>query len=153
MSKIIALDTTPLGIAAQLPGRPDVDACQQWISNCIAAGHRIIVPEIADYEVRRELTRAGKTAGVGRLDLFNSAQSDRLVSITNAAMRLAATLWARARNHGYATADPKALDGDVILAAQVLTLGYPIADVIVATENVGHLSRYVTADDWQNIVP
>jgi hypothetical protein len=39
----------------------------------------------------------------------------------------------------------------MILAAQVLTLG--AADVVVATTNVGHLSRFVPTDLWQNVVP
>jgi len=44
------------------------------------------------------------------------------------------------------TADPKELDADVILAAQALESGG-----IVATENVGHLGRYVTAKSWREI--
>jgi hypothetical protein len=39
----------------------------------------------------------------------------------------------------------------MILAAQALTLG--VADVIIATTNVGHLSRFVPADLWYNIAP
>ena len=38
----------------------------------------------------------------------------------------------------------------MILAAQALTLGAP---AVVATGNLAHLSRYVTADLWQNIAP
>jgi len=41
------------------------------------------------------------------------------------------------------------VDGDVILAAQATTLG--VADVVVATTNVGHLSRFVAAEIWQQI--
>lgn len=44
------------------------------------------------------------------------------------------------------TADPKDLDGDVILAAQALESGG-----IVATDNVGHLGRYVTAKNWRDV--
>ena len=65
-------------------------------------------------------------------------------------MRLAADFWAQARNSGQQTAPNPALDCDVILAAQALALGVP---VVVATGNVGHLSRFVTAELWQNIVP
>jgi hypothetical protein len=28
-----------------------------------------------------------------------------------------------------------------------------VADVVIATTNVGHLSRFVRADLWQNITP
>jgi hypothetical protein len=45
----------------------------------------------------------------------------------------------------------QALDGDVILAGQAMTL--PISDVLIATTNVGHLSRFVPAETWQNIRP
>jgi predicted nucleic acid-binding protein len=153
MSRVIFLDAGPLGQVSQRKGVAYADACQQWIADCITAGHRIIVPEIADYEVRRELVRSGKTMGIARLDFFNSAQPDRFLPITTLAMRLASDLWAQARNRGWATADPHALDGDVILAAQALTLGISPADIVVATTNVAHLSRYLTADTWENITP
>jgi hypothetical protein len=39
----------------------------------------------------------------------------------------------------------------MILAAQALTLGAPAVDI--ATSNVGHLSRFVPAELWQNITP
>jgi hypothetical protein len=54
---------------------------------------------------------------------------------------------------GRATADPKALDGDVILAAQALLSGIAPADFVVATSNVAHLSRYVPAELWNAITP
>jgi hypothetical protein len=65
-------------------------------------------------------------------------------------MRLAAELWAQARNAGLPTGSSAALDGDVILAAQALTLGGPI---VVATGNPTHLSRFVPAEDWTAITP
>jgi len=61
-------------------------------------------------------------------------------------MLRAAELWAEVRRRGRPTADPQALDGDVILAAQTLSIGGR-----VATENVGHLSLFVEAADW-NVV-
>jgi len=48
-------------------------------------------------------------------------------------------------------ADPKELDGDVILAAQVVTCGMLPADVVVATTNPVHLKRFVDADLWTNL--
>ncbi len=66
-------------------------------------------------------------------------------------MRKAAELWAQARQSGRQTAADPALDGDVILAAQALTLGLP--QVVIATTNVGHLGRFVPAELWQNIIP
>ncbi|WP_343217810.1 hypothetical protein [Halotia branconii] len=66
-------------------------------------------------------------------------------------MLLAAELWAEARKTGQPTADAKALDGDVILSAQARLLGSKVAEVIVATTNVAHLARFITASDWQSI--
>ncbi len=68
-------------------------------------------------------------------------------------MRLAAYLWAQARRTVHSTADPKAIDGDVILAAQALTRGIGAASIVVATTNPGHLSRVVASDLWENIKP
>ena len=102
--------------------------------------------QIADYEVRRELLRAGKTRGLARLDLLKNTLD--YLPLTTAVMLKAAELWAQARNQGTPTADAKALDCDVILAAQALT-----ENGIVATENVGHLSLFVEAKDWRDILP
>jgi hypothetical protein len=33
--------------------------------------------------------------------------------------------------------------------SQAITLGVP--DVVIATTNIGHLSRFIKADLWQNI--
>lgn len=46
---------------------------------------------------------------------------------------------------------PDALDGDVILAAQALLVANEGNEVIIATTNVGHLSRFVDAREWQDI--
>jgi hypothetical protein len=68
-----------------------------------------------------------------------------------AAMRQAAVFWAQARQQGQPTADDRALDGDVILAAQAITLG--VTDVVIATTNVGHLSRLAPAALQPAITP
>jgi predicted nucleic acid-binding protein len=115
----------------------------------VLAGVNIFVPEIADYEVRRELLRANKASGLARLDSL--AGLVNYLPLTTIALRQAALFWAQARQQGYPTADDKALDGDAILSAQAVTLG--MADTVIATTNVGHLSRFAPADVWQNIHP
>jgi predicted nucleic acid-binding protein len=152
MSGVILLDSGPLGLVTQRKGKsPEVDACRQWLSDCITSGWTVYLPEIADYEVRRELNRAGKTTGLTRLDTLATVAV--YLPLTTDAMRLAADLWAAARNNGWATADPKALDGDVILAAQALTIIPTPSNLLIVTENVAHLSRYVPAQDWRVITP
>ena len=106
-----------------------------------------MVPEIADYEVRRELLRARRAEGVARLDAL--IKQVEYLALTTLAMRQAALFWAEARQQGRPTAPDPALDGDVILAAQAATLGR--AGVIVATTNVRHLSRFVPAELWPDI--
>jgi hypothetical protein len=69
--------------------------------------------------------------------------------LTTAAMRRAAELWAKARQQGQPTAGDKTIDGDVILAGQLLALEDPTA--VIATSNVGHLSRFVPAKLWSEI--
>lgn len=69
--------------------------------------------------------------------------------ITTTAMRQAAVFWAQARQQARPTAPDLALDADVILAGQAVTLRE--TNIVVATTNVGHLSRFVPADLWRNI--
>lgn len=153
MSRTIFLDTGPLGILTNPRRPPETVSALTWVITMIRAGHRFIVPAIADYEVRRELERAAKTAGLAALDAWNSASPDRYLPLSDSALRLGATLWARARNSGTATADPKELDADVLIAAQALDMGLPRSEFIVATVNVGHLALFVPADRWANIAP
>jgi hypothetical protein len=68
-------------------------------------------------------------------------------------MLKAAELWAAARRAGIPTAPPDALDGDVILAAQAILSAGAGNIVTVATDNVGHLARFVDAQSWEKIVP
>jgi predicted nucleic acid-binding protein len=147
----IFLDSSPLGLISRPAKSPQVIAIVDWATDCLAAGHEIYIPEVIHYEIRRELIRAKKSSGLRRLERLKSAF--RYVPINTAAMTLAADLWAKSRQSGFTTGDPKKLDIDVILAAQALTLGVPLNDLIVATENAKHLSRFVSADEWQNIRP
>ena len=64
-------------------------------------------------------------------------------------MLKAAEYWATTRGAGRPTADEKALDGDVILAAQSAALVQPGDELVVATTNVGHLSQFVDARSWR----
>jgi predicted nucleic acid-binding protein len=141
---IILLDGGPLGLVSNPKATEAGRECREWMRSLIAGGVRICLPEIIDYELRRELLRANKTQGLARLDLLKN--SIHYLPITTPIMLKAAELWADVRRRGLPTADSKALDGDVILAAQALA-----ANGIVATENVGHLSRIVSAKHWRDI--
>ena len=148
MTLHILLDSHPLGALSH--PRPDVGIAQ-WVAACRTVGYEIYVPEVIDYEVRRELLRANKSVGIRNLDALKSAL--RFLPITSLAMLLAAELWATSRRSGFPTGDPKKLDIDVILAAQALTLGVPPGDLIVATSNVGHISHFAPAALWSDVKP
>jgi predicted nucleic acid-binding protein len=149
VSAIVFLDAGPLGMLSNPKHPAPVVACRRWATALQAAGRRVVVPEITDYEVRRELLRANKPVGIALLDRL--AQQLEYLPLSTNAMRKAAELWSLARQQGKPSAADHALDVDVILAAQALTFGSP--PVVVATTNVGHLSRFVPAELWQNIAP
>ena len=151
MVQAVFLDAYPLSLVTQRRGKSaEADACQSWMTGLFDAGIPVCVAEITDYEVRRELIRSGKTEGVSRLDILQGVVD--YLPINTEAMLRAAEMWAEARNRGAPTADTKAIDGDVIMAAQILTCGLPAEEIIVATTNVRHIARYVNADVWRNIV-
>jgi predicted nucleic acid-binding protein len=87
-----------------------------WLRSLVSNGTEVMIPEIADYEVRRELLRADKLKGLERLDALKSLID--YIPLTTRTMLKAAQFWAQVRKQGRSTADDKALDGDIILAAQ-----------------------------------
>src|SRR5580693_2484529 len=90
--------------------------CKTWLKRIVLRDVLVYVPEIADYELRRELLRMKSSESIKRLDEMKARL--RYAPITTEAMLNAAALWAAARNAGRPTADDKALDADAILAAQ-----------------------------------
>jgi hypothetical protein len=85
---------------------------------------------------------------LARLDDLGQALG--YVALSTPMMRRAAQFWADARNAGLPTAADHALDGDVILAAQV-AVSADDQDPVIATTNVKHLERFVTARLWRDI--
>jgi len=148
--KHILLDSSPLGTLSNPAQTPEVIAITLWAADCDDAGHKLYVPEVIDYEIRRELLRAGKLAGIAKLNALKASLI--YLPLTTEIMLLAADLWAQSRQRGQPTGDPKKLDIDVILASQALLLGVPPLDLIVATTNVGHLSQFVPAALWTDII-
>lgn len=148
---VVLLDAGPLGLVSNPRMSPGAEACRQWLESLVQNRVLVLVPEIADYEVRRELLRAGKHLGIQRLDTVAVAVGS--LPLTTAAMRRAAKFWAEARQRGRPTADARALDADVILAAQAVVLAEDTPDVVIATTNPRHLDQFVPARRWQDIVP
>lgn len=155
MSLWIFLDTGPLGTLTNPKRPPQTVELLTWAANHLRTGHSLMVPAIADYEVRRELIRLGRAAGLAALDQWNQVTEDRYIALQDSTLKRAATLWASVRNQGLVTADPKELDCDALIAAQVLEYQelheLSLEQIVIATTNVGHLSRFVPAKLWSEI--
>lgn len=147
----IVLDSTPLALLCQRRGFAAADQCRHWLVRHVSAGVRVYVPEVIDYEVRRELLRMRKVVAVQMLDGLIGTPPDRLMRVSPATFATAAALWASSRQAGTPTADPLSLDIDVVFAAQVLVAGWDMSKTIVATGNVRHLKLFVPAAEWATI--
>jgi hypothetical protein len=95
MANVVLLDAGPLGMISHPRAKADIVS---WLVKLVTGGVDVLIPEIADYEVRRELLRAGKKKGVERLDELKGMLG--FVPITSAAMLQAAAFWADARRRG-----------------------------------------------------
>jgi len=147
----VILDAGPLGLAGKPPGLPEAARLRAWVQGLRSAGSAVVVPEIARYEVHRELFRLGLAGGLRRLDQLHPGLA--FLPIAGDVMDIASELWAGVRRGGLATAGDEALDGDAILAAQALALAADVGPVVVATTNVNHLARFpgVDAREWWTI--
>ena len=151
MARIFVLDSGPLGLLVGDRHRDEVSSFISWCWIAYSNAALIVIPEMADYEVRRELLRADKTASLLRLDRF--AKIWIYLPLSTEAMRLAAELWSEGRKVGKPTADDKAIDGDVIVAAQALRFAAPEDQLIVITDNSAHLGNYVASSPYRAIMP
>lgn len=146
MSRVVLIDAGPLGMLTH--PRPTAEILG-WLRRLRRAGAFAIVPEIADYEVRRELLRIDSEISLGRLDTLKATLA--YLPITTATTLKAAEFWADARRRGRPTAPDLALDGDVILAAQAFEMVSQGHDTVIATTNVRHLEQYASAQKWEEI--
>ena len=150
---IVVLDTGILGGITNPKARSqDVMAMITWAAKIRQAGHTFAIPAIAVYEIRREHLRKNAVNSIAALDAFAQARTNHYLPITDAVLVRAAQLWAQARTMGKPTATDSALDGDVILCAQVLEAGYDPSSYVVATTNIKHLSLFVNTALWQDIL-
>ena len=118
----LLLDTGILGQLchpANQTNRPVMD----WVDAIldVDTDDRIFLPEVCDYEIRRELLRLCRKApkyraSINRLDELCDLLE--YLPFDTATMRKASEFWADVRAQGRTTAPDAALDGDVILAAQ-----------------------------------
>lgn len=119
------------------------DDVRAWF-RAVVHEHEVLLPEVADYELRRELLRIGSQRSLRKLDELT--RELRYVPVTTATWREAARLWAHLRRRGQATAADERLDVDVLLAALALAEG-----AHVVTSNKRHLGLIVAAYDWSEV--
>ncbi len=109
MKRLCFLDSSDVWLVCLPPGG-DGDDVRNWMIQEQANETTIVIPEIVDYEVRRELLRRQSRNILKRLDLLEKPpKKDSAIltvdylPISTAAMRRAAELWAAARNAGQPT--------------------------------------------------
>ena len=145
------MDASPLSVVTNPKATDLNEDCRRRLAGVLDGGTLVVIPEIADYEVRRELLRGNKSAGLRRLDALKNDPTFLYLPLTTAVMLQAAAFWATARQRGTPTSDNKELDCDVILAAQAHLFRRGNDRLVVATSNPSHLRQFVTAEQWQDI--
>jgi toxin FitB len=136
----LLLDTAVVGEICHPRKYDDVRA---WFGRA-ASAHEILLSEVADYELRRELLRIDSRRSLDRLDELT--REIRYIPVTTATWRAAARLWALQRKAGRVTAAEGGLDGDVLIAAQALA-----EDAVIVTPNTRHFDSMVRAVTWQEV--
>jgi predicted nucleic acid-binding protein len=140
----LLLDTGVLGYVCHPNKHLDVRAWLQSLLRATPRVHDVLISEVADYELRRELIRIKSNASLRNLDLL--AADATYLPLDTPTMRAAAAEWARLRGAGLATAGDDSLDADVILAAQAVRYG-----ATVVTDNPKHLGRMVPVLAWRDV--
>lgn len=152
---IVILDSNILGLLANPSELPESRECQDWLYSLLAKSVYVTSSELCFYEVKRGLLEAQKRGGIGQgivkleelRDQFEILPVDRMV------VDEAAEIWAKSRLAGKPSADEKALDIDIIIAAhyQVLFQEFPGRYVVISTKNIKHFKHFAEAQEWQNI--
>ena len=116
----------------------------KWFRAMLESDCEVMIPEITDYELRRNLILERMEASIQLLDKLKTLLV--YLPIDTRTMLRAAQFWAKSRSRHTPTGDANQLDGDAILAAQAEQAG-----ATVATNNVGHLSQFVETKKWSEI--
>ena len=80
MSKVIFLDSAIVGMVTNPKATPNNLECRYWLESLQQKKYILILSEIVDYEIRRELLRAGKVKGIRKLNQLK--ESIRYLPIT-----------------------------------------------------------------------
>ena len=104
MARLILLDSGPLGMIVRAPSKPHIIRCLAWVKTIRATGAVVVIPDIAHYEVRRELLRIRAVGSLRRLDYALGPRNGfKHLLITADAIIKAAEFWASVRQAGKPT--------------------------------------------------
>lgn len=153
MTWVVFLDTGVLGYVTHPNANEESNRCTTWLKELLNHGAQVCIPEVCDYELRREYLRRapndkGAQQALEKLEALKSVLD--YIPIRTDIMIHAAELWAKTRNNHRPTADLKELDVDVILASQA-HLTAAGSKLTIATTNVGHLSLFADARAYTDI--
>jgi predicted nucleic acid-binding protein len=134
----LVLDT---GVLGQICHPRKHDDVRSWFRRAVRE-HELLISEVADYELRRELLRIDSRMSLARLDELT--RELRYLPTTTSTWRVAARLWAEQRRVGRVTAE--GLDGDILIAAQALG-----EVAMVVTSNEKHFKGLVDTLSWSGV--
>jgi predicted nucleic acid-binding protein len=155
MKRVALIDSGPLNEIVK--PQPSVDV-SRWLKFIDEKRIAIRVPEIIDYELRREIVLQ---CLIGTNDSYKSLhklnkyrQTKRFISINpSVTLTDACEIWAKLREKGQGTSDNKNIDVDVILAAQAISMKNDFDEVIIVTGNLSDIQRFCYLDiqvwDWK----
>lgn len=138
----LVLDTSVAGYLCHPRRYSDV---KLWYRGALGVRrYEFFLPEIVDFELRRELLRLKSGHALAALDAIPAEA--KYIPLTTATMRDAAALWAGLWGKGLPVGSADALGADVILAAQARAV-----DATVVTANPRHLGRMVPVAAWTDL--
>lgn len=128
---IVLLDSDVLSMATNPKASAETVECARWIKSLMHRNIPVRVPDIIDYELRRTLVFGEKLNGIRRLDELR--RDAGYLELDVETILLASDLWALSMKSGRPLADEKALNADVILAAQAYMLRGHFDKIFIAS--------------------
>lgn len=130
------------------PNPRGTGAFPDWYRSLTATDVVVVVPEVADYEVRRELILARLELSLARLAAVRAAA--RFEPITSEIMLAAARIWAEAKSHRAAHGGEGAT-GWRRHPPRHRSNARKGRAVMIATTNVRYLAQFADARLWSEI--
>lgn len=155
MNRVGLIDSGPLGDI--IKPHPSADVVR-WVHFVKENKIALRVPEIIDYELRRELILQGLKGNsdsyksIGNLNKYR--RTKRFIPLEpSVTLTDACDIWANLRNNNQGTADIKNIDVDVILVTQALSMKKDFEEIIVITGNLSDIRRFchlgIRVWDWK----